>query len=66
VVGLTSVTFGGTLNVADISLGGISSGQVFQLFNIGGSGNFSSIVGTPSIGGTWSFDPATGALTHVP
>jgi hypothetical protein len=66
VAGLASVTFGGTLNVADISAGGITPGQVFQLFSIGGSGNFASIVGTPSIGGTWSFNPATGALTHVP
>jgi hypothetical protein len=66
VAGLTSVTFAGTLNVTEISASPITSGQTFQLFTIGGSGNFSSIVGTPSIGGTWSFNPATGILTHVP
>jgi hypothetical protein len=65
VVGLTGVTYAGTLNVTDIAPA-ITSGQTFQLFNTGGSGNFSSIVGTPSIGGTWSFNPATGVLTHVP
>ena len=65
VAGLTSVAFGGTLNVTDISLGGITPGQTFQLFSMGGSGSF-TVTGTPSIGGTWSFNPATGVLTHVP
>jgi len=65
VVGLTSVAFGGTLNVTDISLGGITPGQTFQLFSMGGSGSI-AVTGTPSIGGTWSFNPATGVLTHVP
>jgi fibronectin-binding autotransporter adhesin len=65
VAGLTSVVFGGTLNVTDISLGGITPGQTFQLFSMGGSGSF-TITGTPSIGGTWSFNPATGVLSHVP
>ncbi len=67
VVGLSSVTFGGTLNVSDLSLGGIFAGQTFQLFTATSySGNFASVTGTPSIGGTWSFNPTTGVLTHVP
>jgi hypothetical protein len=65
VASLTSVVFGGTLNVTDISLGGITPGQTFQLFSMGGSGSF-TVTGTPSIGGTWSFNPATGVLAHIP
>jgi hypothetical protein len=63
VVGLTSVTYGGALVVSNVGPGAVAGGDTFQLFNIGGSGNFTSI--TPALTGglSWSFNPATGVLS---
>jgi hypothetical protein len=63
VVGLTSVNFGGSLVVSNLGPESLAGGDSFQLFNTGGSGNFSSI--TPPLTGTlsWSFNPANGVLT---
>ena len=65
VAGLTSVSFGGTLNVT--SLGGTYMvGDSFQLFNIGGIGNFSA-TNLPVISPLkWNWNPATGNLSVVP
>lgn len=54
--GLTSVSFGGTLVVTNTAGPG-----VYKLFNIGGTGNFSSIKVLPA--GAGSFNAATGELT---
>jgi len=57
-----SISYGGVLNVANITsdLTALSPGDTFQIFNHGGSGNFSSIVGSGAI---YSFDPTSGVLT---
>lgn len=62
IVGLTNVTFGGTLVVTDIGPDPLQLGNSFQLFNLAGTGSF-TISGSPGGGNVWSFDPTTGALT---
>jgi len=49
VAGLSSVTFDGTLIVNNLGSSPLQPGDSFQLFNIGGSGNF-TIVGPPGGG----------------
>jgi autotransporter-associated beta strand protein len=63
VVGLTSVSFGGSLVVNNLGPDALVQGNSFQLFNTGGSGNFTSI--TPALPAplSWSFNPATGLLS---
>ena len=57
-----SITYGGVLTVANITSDAtpLVIGDTFQVFNKGGSGNFTSIVGS---GAAYSFNPATGILT---
>ena len=65
VQGLSSVTLGGTLSLANLQ-GPPSPGQSFNLFNAASvSGNFSSIVPSPGAGLRWQFDPASGRLSAV-
>jgi len=64
VAGLSAVTFDGTLIVNNLGPSPLQPGDSFQLFNIGGSGNF-TISGTPGGGNEWNFNPTTGALTVV-
>jgi fibronectin-binding autotransporter adhesin len=63
VVGLSAVTYAGSLVVTNVGSNSLASGSVFKLFNsaTAGSGNFSSITVLPS--GTGTFNPATGELT---
>jgi autotransporter-associated beta strand protein len=60
-----SVTYGGVLNVSNITSDAtaLAVGDTFQLFTVSGTptGNFTSIVGPA--GATVSFDPSTGVLT---
>jgi autotransporter-associated beta strand protein len=63
IVGLTSVAYGGTLVVSNIGPNALVGGESFQLFNIGGSGNFTSITPVLTGGLSWSFNPATGILS---
>jgi hypothetical protein len=65
VQGLSSVTFGGTLLVNNLS-GVLSPGQSFSIFGSApASGNFSSILPPPGPWLRWRFDPATGQITVV-
>ena len=63
VVGLTSVSYNGSLIVNVVSSNAITVGSTFQLFNVPGtiSGNFSTVSILPF--GTGTFSPATGKLT---
>lgn len=63
IVGLTSVTFGGSLVVSNIGPDSLMQGHSFQLFSTGGAGNFSSITPPLTGGLSWSFDPTTGILS---
>jgi autotransporter-associated beta strand protein len=62
VVGLTGVTYGGTLIVTNVGASSLYAGEAFKLFNCPapGNGNFSSIVILPT--GTGSFNPVSGVL----
>jgi autotransporter-associated beta strand protein len=63
IVGLTGVSYGGTLMVTNITGAPFADGTVFKLFDstTAGSGNFASVTILPSGAGT--FNPATGELT---
>ncbi len=62
VVGLTSVAYGGTLTVSNVS-GALLPGDSFQIFPATAfSGNFTSITGA---GMSWRFNPTNGVLTAV-
>jgi len=63
VVGLTGVTYNGSLTVNNVGTNVLTVGAVFQVFNVPGavSGNFSSVAIQPA--GTGTFNPATGKLT---
>jgi autotransporter-associated beta strand protein len=63
VVGLTSVSFGGSLVVSNIGPDALAQGNSFQLFNIGGTGNFTSITPALALPLAWIFNPATGLLS---
>ncbi|MGP8199109.1 MAG: autotransporter-associated beta strand repeat-containing protein [Limisphaerales bacterium] len=65
VQGLSSVTFGGTLVVNNLS-GPLSLGQSFSIFgSTPASRNFSSIQPPPGPWLRWRFDPATGQISVV-
>jgi autotransporter-associated beta strand protein len=65
VQGLSSVSFGGTLVVNNLS-GALSLGQSFSIFGPApSSGNFSSIQPPPGTWLRWRFDPATGQISVV-
>jgi len=63
VVGLTSVSFGGSLVVNNIGPDALVQGNTFQLFNIGGTGNFTGITPALPLPLAWSFNAATGLLS---
>jgi hypothetical protein len=65
VVVATSVNYGGTLTLTDVS-GGLSAGDSFSIFNAGThTGNFSSLAGNPGPNLAWEFNPATGVLSVI-
>jgi autotransporter-associated beta strand protein len=63
--GLSSVTYGGTLVVTNLS-GAFSLGQSFSIFGSApASGNFSRVLPPPGPWLRWRFDPATGQISVV-
>jgi autotransporter-associated beta strand protein len=65
VQGLSSVTYGGTLIVNNLS-GNASLGENFSLFgSVPASGNFSSIEPPPGPWMRWEFNPTNGQVTVV-
>lgn len=61
----TSVNYGGTLTVADLS-GGLNPGDSFTIVMAGShTGDFTGIVGSPGPNLAWQFNPATGALSVI-
>jgi len=65
VLGLSSVTYGGTLVVSNLA-GALSLGQSFSIFGSApATGNFSSIQPPPGPWLRWSFNPATGQISVV-
>jgi len=65
VQGLSSVTYGGTLVVSNLS-GIFSLGQSFSIFGSApASGNFTSIQPPPGPWLRWRFDPGTGQISVV-
>ena len=68
VIGVSNITYGGTLTVTNVTGGTIVGGDSFVLFSASGtkSGNFASIVVQPPVSGlTNTFNPATGTLTFT-
>jgi len=67
IAGYTSVHFGGVLVVTNATSDStpITTSDTFQIFGTGGTGNFSSIQGSPGPGLAYSFNPATGVLSVV-
>jgi fibronectin-binding autotransporter adhesin len=66
VIGVTDITYGGTLVVTNSDSSPLSAGDVFTLFSASGtkSGNFSSVTVLPaSLNLNGTFDPNTGQLT---
>ena len=66
VVGVTDITYGGTLVVTNSDGSPLSSGDVFTLFSASGTktGNFSNVTVLPtSLNLNGAFDPNTGQLT---
>ena len=61
-----TLTYGGTLTATNIGFGPLAAGDRFQIFKAGGTGNFTTIAGSPGPGLAWSFSPATGSLSVVP
>lgn len=65
VIAATSVNYGGTLTVTDLS-GGLVAGDSFTIVSAGShTGNFTSIAGIPGANLGWQFNPATGVLSVV-
>jgi hypothetical protein len=65
VQGLSSITYGGTLLVSNLS-GTLSLGQSFSIFgSVPTSGNFTSILPSPGPWLRWRIDPATGQISVV-
>jgi autotransporter-associated beta strand protein len=62
-----SITYGGILTVTNITSDAnpLVAGETFQLFSAGGSGNFTSIQGSPGAGLGYSFNPASGILSVI-
>jgi autotransporter-associated beta strand protein len=65
IVGLTSVSFGGSLVVNNVGPDAMVQGNSFQLFNTGGTGNFTTITPPLPLPLAWSFNPATGLLSVI-
>jgi autotransporter-associated beta strand protein len=63
IVGLTGVTYGGSLIVSNISSSPLTVGNQYQLFHSSspGTGNFTSVTLLPA--GAATFNPSTGILT---
>jgi len=61
-----TLTYGGTLTATNIGGGALVLGDQFKVFKNGGTGNFTSILGSPGAGLVWAFTPATGTLSVVP
>ena len=62
VVGLTNVTYGGTLFATNLS-GMLTTNDHYAVFStVSHSQNFSAITGSPGTGLAWSFNPANGVL----
>jgi autotransporter-associated beta strand protein len=65
VVVATTVNYGGTLTVTDVS-GGLVAGDSFTIIAAGShTGNFSALVGSPGVGLDWQFNPVTGVLSVI-
>jgi len=65
VIAATSVNYGGTLTVTDLS-GGLLEGDSFTIVSAGShTGDFASIVGSPGANLEWDFNPATGVLSVI-
>jgi autotransporter-associated beta strand protein len=66
VLGLTGVTYGGTLTVTNVG-GALAEGNTFQIFPVETpfTQNFTSISGNPGASLGYSFNPATGVLSVV-
>jgi len=65
VQGLSSITYGGTLVVRNLS-GALSLGQSYSIFgSVPASGNFTSIVPAPGPWLRWRIDPTTGQISVV-
>jgi len=65
VVGLTGVTYGGTLTVTNVG-GSLAAGNNFQIFPATTQvGNFTSIAPAPGAGLGWNFTPSSGVLSVV-
>ncbi len=67
IIGISTASFGGTLTITNITSDGtaLAVGDTFQLFSTGGTGNFTSIAGSPGTGLAYHFNPASGALSVV-
>jgi hypothetical protein len=66
IVGVTDVTYGGTLVVTNMDASALAAGDVFTLFVASGAktGNFTNLVLLPANASlTLAFDPSTGQLT---
>jgi autotransporter-associated beta strand protein len=65
VIVATTVNYGGTLTVTDVS-GGLNAGDAFNIVSAGShTGDFTSIVGNPGPGLGWQFNPTTGVLSVI-
>ena len=65
VAGLTSITYGGTLAVTNIS-GTPNPGDTYSLFTATSrSGNFANITGSPGAGMAFTFNPTNGVLSVI-
>jgi autotransporter-associated beta strand protein len=65
VIAATTVNYGGTLTVTDVS-GGLGAGDSFTIVNAGShTGNFASISGSPGPNLAWDFNPASGVLSVI-
>lgn len=65
VIVATTVNYGGTITVTDLS-GGLVAGDSFTIVTAGShTGDFAGIVGSPGPGLGWQFNPATGVLSVI-
>jgi autotransporter-associated beta strand protein len=68
ITGISTANYGGTLVISNATADAtpLANGDTFTLFSAASSsGNFTSIVGSPGPGLSYSFNPATGVLTVV-
>lgn len=67
VTGITTANYAGTLQVYDLVTPSTpTNGQTFQIFSASSfTGNFTSIISSPSGGLGWSFNPTNGVLTYI-